>query len=136
MERLTTARQKYAKSLLALERSLTFFLEKSKSNSQEELENAFASLIKHFEMCYEMAWKFLQSYLKNKHSIEIASPKGVFRESFVMHLISESETKQFLDMAEARNATTHDYNEETAKEIGHRISNYYDALKLLERISI
>lgn len=136
MERLIASQQKYIKSLSALDRSLKFFLEKSKASSSEELENAFASLIKHFEMCYEMAWKFLQSYLKNKHSIEIASPKGVFRESFVMHLISESETKKFLDMAEARNATTHDYNEETAKEIGQRISDYYDTLKLLERISI
>lgn len=98
MERLIVAQRKFEKSLKALERSINFFKKKDLDSSQDELESALASLIKHFEICYEMCWKYLQSYLKYKHSIEIASPKPIFRESFAASLITQQETKELLGM--------------------------------------
>lgn len=136
MEKLTRAQNKFSNSLKALERSIHFFKIKSSSASKEELENTLAALIKHFEICYEMSWKYLQAYLKYKNNIEVASPKAIFRESFAVLLITQEETKGLLAMAEARNATTHDYDEETAKEICNRISGYLDILKSLEQINI
>jgi anti-sigma regulatory factor (Ser/Thr protein kinase) len=35
-------------------------------------------------------------------------------------------------ISEARNATTHDYNEETAQEIYIRVTEYYHTLKSIE----
>ena len=92
--------------------------------------------MKHFEICYEMCWKFLQQYIKKFHSIELSSPKAIFRECFLLGMISEEETKKLLDISEARNATTHDYNEETAQEICSRINEYLKTMKALERIKI
>jgi nucleotidyltransferase substrate binding protein (TIGR01987 family) len=136
VERLVFAHQKFLKSLNALERSLNFSLKYSASAETDELENSVASLIKHFEICYEMCWKFFQQYIKKFHSIELASPKAIFRECFVLKIINQEETKKLLDISEARNATTHDYNEETARELCSRISEYFITLKSLERITI
>ncbi len=136
MEKLVSAHQKFLKSLNALERSLKFSLKYSSGAETDELENSVASLVKHFEMCYEMSWKFLQQYIKKFYSIELASPKAIFRECFVLKIINEDETKKLLDISEARNATTHDYNEETARESCARIGEYFITLKLLERIVI
>lgn len=135
MEKVVAAHQKFLKSLNALERSLNFSLKYSSEAGTEELENSVASLIKHFEMCYEMAWKFLQQYIKKFYSIELASPKAIFRECFLLKIINQDETKKLLDISEARNATTHDYNEETARESCSRVSDYFITLKLLERVT-
>lgn len=48
----------------------------------------------------------------------------------------ESTTKEFLDISEARNATTHDYDEENAQEICQRIGDYYVTFKKLSDISL
>jgi len=135
VERLVFAHQKFSKSLHALERSLNFSLKYSASAATDELENSVASLIKHFEICYEMCWKFLQQYIKQYHFVELASPKAIFRECFVLKIINQEETKKLLDISEARNATTHDYNEETARESCSRISAYFITLKALDRIT-
>jgi hypothetical protein len=39
-------------------------------NKKSEL---VASLIKHYEMCFEASCKFLQLYLKQKYSIDLAA---------------------------------------------------------------
>ena len=39
-----------------------------------------AGVIKHFELTYETAWKFLKEYLANVYNCEALSPKQVFRE--------------------------------------------------------
>lgn len=135
MEKLVIAQQKFLKSLEALNQSIQFFL-KSNTQGHSEQKNAVASVVKHFELCYEMCWKFLQQHLKCNFEKEIASPKGVFRECFALKIITEKETKELLAIAEARNATTHDYDEETAQEICQRISEYYNTLFKLNRINI
>jgi|SRR5581483_3726686 len=38
-----------------------------------------AGVIKHFELAYETAWKFLKQYLLETYEIDITSPKQVFR---------------------------------------------------------
>lgn len=136
MEKLVFAHQKFLKSLNALERSLKFSSKYAANAATDELENAVASLVKHFEICYEMCWKFFQQYIKELHFVELASPKAIFRECFSLNIITQEETKKLLDISEARNATTHDYNQETAKETCSRIHEYFVTLKILERINI
>lgn len=132
MERLTSKQEKFLKSLQALDHSISLFL---RQDTPDDIKKSLiASYIKHFELCYETAWKFLQAYLAEKHMIKIDSPKKIFRECFALGIIDEDTTKNLLDMSEARNATVHDYDEETARETCKRIGNYYNILKILSTI--
>lgn len=83
-----------------------------------------------------MCWKFLQAILHQQYAIELSSPKAIFRECFTHQIIGQTETQELLDMAEARNATTHNYNEETAKEICKRITHYFEIFKQLDKLGI
>lgn len=58
----------------------------------------------------------------------------MFRECFVLGIIDNETTFELLNIAEARNATTHDYDLETAKETYERIADYCKILKRLKKI--
>lgn len=132
MEKLTYKQQKFIHTLEALERSIKVF---SRTDIDEDIrENLVASIIKHFEMCYEALWKFLKLYLEIRYAEIVDSPKKVFRQCFALGIIDESTTKELLDISEARNATTHDYDEENAQEICQRIGGYYIIFKKLQSI--
>ena len=135
MEKLKKKREKFIKSLHALDRSITVSLRDD--FSEDIMHSLVASNIKHFEMCYESAWKFLQIYLVEKYTQEqINSPKPIFRECFSLGILDNATIKELLDISEARNATVHDYDEETAQETCNRIHQYYETLKGLEKLSL
>ena len=134
MERLKNKHEKFIKSLQALDRSIKISL---RDTIQEEMRQSLvASNVKHFEMCYESAWKFLQLYLEQKYNQQLNSPKKIFRECFALGIIDSDTTQELLNISEARNATVHDYDEETAQETSKRISSYYLILETLEKLPI
>ena len=133
MEKLEPKQEKFIKSLVALERSIKVF--SRKDTPIDIKESLVASNVKHFEICYESAWKFLQVFLAHKCDKKLDSPKKIFRECFALEIIDDITTKNLLDMSEARNATVHDYDEETAQETCKRILGYYDTLKMLAKIA-
>lgn len=104
--------------------------------SLDEQASLVAAMIKHFELCFETAWKFLKEYLQYKYGQKIDSPKKVFRECFVLKIIDSTITQNLLDITEARNATIHDYDEETARETYKRIADYYLVFESLKNIKI
>jgi len=129
VEKLVYKHEKFLASLNALERSIKVF---SRTDIDSDVrENLVASIVKHFEMSYESSWKFLKLYLEVRYSEIVDSPKKVFRECFALGVIDEKTTKELLDISEARNATTHDYDEENAQEICKRINNYYATFEKL-----
>ena len=87
--------------------------------------------IKRFEYTLEITWKLAQTYLREKESIDLVSPRRVIRACFDMSFLNEDETKQFLDMINDRNLTTHTYDEETAQAIYDNLNAYYKLLDLL-----
>ena len=134
MEKLKYQHEKFIASLRALERSIKIF---SRTDISEDIrENLVASVIKHFELCYESAWKFLKLYLEKRYAEIADSPKKVFRKCYSAELIDEKTTKELLDISESRNSTTHSYNEENAQEICKRIDAYYVTFKQLESINL
>jgi nucleotidyltransferase substrate binding protein (TIGR01987 family) len=134
MEGINSAYNKFVKSYEALDRSLSFFSSGKYSFTTEEKETLVAGLIKHFELSYEMGWKFLQQYLKHKYEINLASPKAIFRECFAQKIVDYDTTEELLNMSNARNQTTHDYNEETAQETIGRVAHYYMVLEKLKKL--
>ena len=96
----------YQKALSQLER----FVQDDELNEMEE-----QGLIKAFEYTFELAWKTLQDFLKEKGYVGIVGPRPVIEQSFQDGYISDG--TGWLRMLTARNLSSHTYDEETAKEI-------------------
>lgn len=84
------------------------------------------SMIQRFEYSTDLLWKYLKSYLHEKHSIvpETISPSTIVRESARVGFISEQEAKTILEMIKKRNLTSHIYQEEIAEMLSAELPNY------------
>jgi nucleotidyltransferase substrate binding protein (TIGR01987 family) len=134
MEKLIYKHQNFIRTLSALERSIKIFL---RTDIDEEIrETLVASLVKHFEMCYEASWKFLKYYLEIRYSQIANSPREVFRQCFIAGLLDEQTIKGLLKICDARNTMTHTYDEEKAQEICKRIDSYYQIFQKISCISL
>lgn len=87
--------------------------------------------IQRFEFTFEAVWKALKLFLEENEGIISNSPKAVFRDAFVVRLLTERETKEFLGMVEARNSTVYTYNEVLAIKIAKAIPGYYKLMAQL-----
>ena len=65
------------------------------------------ALIQAFEVTCELAWKVLKDYLF-ENGISVSLPKQVIKEAFNKNVIKDGQL--WIDMIEARNATSHEYN--------------------------
>jgi len=88
------------------------------------------SAIQRFEFTYELAWKGMKAYLKEKGVIEINFPKDVIRTAFKAGLISDDPL--WLDMVDTRNQTSHLYKESMAEDVYSKIKKY---LPLFEKLN-
>ena len=89
--------------------------------------------IQRFEYSFEIFWKLLKEYLREKEGIICASPKSCFREAFKVELLTEDETIKSLEMTDDRNLTAHTYHEEVAMEIYQKIKMYYELMNNVYR---
>ena len=82
-----------------------------------ENETSFVrdSIIQRFELAFEMAWKTMFRFLKDKGANVPAKAYAVLPEAFDAHLISDADLWD--SMREYRNDTSHEYNEQKAIEI-------------------
>jgi nucleotidyltransferase substrate binding protein (TIGR01987 family) len=73
------------------------------------------SVIQRFETCYDCLWKVLKRYLLEELGLPETpnSPKPVFRIAFENNLL-KSGVEKWLNYAEARIGTSHDYSGEKA----------------------
>ena len=122
MERLNLKYEQLQQAYKQLKIIIKLFLEK-KDNAvpKEELIIYQDSLIQRFEICFDLTWKYIKTYLEDIHGIVSRSPKFVLQESFKQNLFNEKTLKKFLSMVDDRNTTSHVYDEDTAEEIGKRI---------------
>ena len=94
-------------------------LQKANSRLEEALKQPENNLqrdavIKRFEFCFEMAWKLMAEYLKYK-GFEVYGPRDSIRSGAQNGLAIDSE--KWMGLLEARNLTTHTYNEETSNVV-------------------
>ena len=107
-------------------------------NSYDRLEEALSislseplaldGTIKRFEFTFETTWKTLKVYLTDQ-GIQCQSPKSCLKGAFKMGWIKDED--QWLSMLQARNMTSHVYNEEMAKEIYNTIKGNHLLFKKL-----
>lgn len=141
MERLELRRQTLIKALSRFDYMQKKFLiafenrnqlkPKIGPNEEEDYLGYRDALIQRFEFSYDLTWKFLKIYLLSKYTITAESPRKVFQECFQQGLINENEVKELLKMIEARNYTTHTYDEDLIQELSYKIINYMAVVKQL-----
>lgn len=109
------------KSVDALRRSLDVSGRvMSPSDCGEDLaETVRAGVIQHFEMAYEQCWKFIQRWIRENVSPEDAefprTRKELFRIAARQGLISDP--LPWFSFGDARNMTSHAYDESQADEV-------------------
>ena len=128
---------KFEKSLKHLEAQLQNYHSAMDRTELKEIDReAIAeSVIQRFEICYDYLWKVLKRYLRESLGIpELPnSPKPLFRIAFESQLLPAIE--QWLEYADARTSTSHDYSEEKAQAtIAHALSFTRDAAILYQKM--
>ena len=91
------------------------------------------ALIQSFEVCFELSWKVLKDYLKVK-GLNVYLPKDVIKDAFANEVITNGQV--WIDMLDARNSISHEYNLDKVNLIIQKISsNYYDEIsKFAEQV--
>ena len=80
-----------------------------------EFEGVQAGLIQHFEFSYELSWKFMERFFVREGLPSGFTRKGLFREAIRVGLIEDFHG--WVKYNEARNKTSHTYDEVTAEEV-------------------
>lgn len=96
-----------------------------------------AGVIQHFEIVYELCWKFMQRWIRENRTPEEAdharTRKDLFRLSARCGLIEDPQP--WFAYAEARNRSVHTYNQEDADTVYFLVESFVrDSRYLLERL--
>ena len=93
-------------------------------------------VIQRFEYTMDLAWKFLQRYLKIDLQVDelvIRSKKDLFREAARLQVLDDAE--RWIVHYEARNATSHNYNQKIANRVYAQAKLFLpDVKKLMEML--
>lgn len=127
------------KQLLQAYKRLSYMVKTFKELSQNknlafpDQENEYIvhrdALIKRFEFCYDLTWKFFKLLLKLNYSIDVTSPRKVFQECYQQGIITLQQIEYLLAIIEIRNQTTHVYDEEMAQVMSSQIVESYSFLR-------
>lgn len=88
-------------------------------------------LIQGFEFTHELAWNVLKDYLEMEGIQGLVGSRSTAREAFKRGLVDDGQA--WLDMIEARNLSSHTYNQEVATSIVAAVRDrYYPAFLALQ----
>ncbi len=87
-------------------------------------------VIQRFEFTCELAWKTTREYLLSQNFTDINSPKAAMRQAFVYGLVDDG--NGWVELLNARNQTSHIYNDESAQQIYEKIEK--DFIRLFESL--
>jgi len=98
----------------ALDYALNTELDSPKKLYEKEIVTN--ALIHHFEIAYELSWKMMKRYIEMEDSdVKILTRKDLFRIAGEKRLIYDFH--KWVKFHNARNKTSHTYDEDTAKEV-------------------
>ena len=80
-------------------------------------------VIQRFEFSTELAWKSVREYLIEEGFTDINSPKSVMKQAYANKIINDEMT--WIELLNARNLTSHIYDDDTAAEIFNNIKSKY-----------
>lgn len=95
-------------------------------NQEKENILMHMALVQAYEVCFELSWKVLKDYLA-ENGLPVYLPKEVIKEAFNKNVIENGQI--WIDMLDARNATSHEYKMDKINLILEKISTtYYEEL--------
>lgn len=121
---------KFEINVLPFERAL-----KSLSEALKEQKNALIrdATIQRFEYTFELSWKLLRRYFKLNNNLDLFNVKDIFREAGKQGLIEKVE--KWFEYLEARNLTSHTYDENIAEKVYEKAKEFEQgALLLLSQV--
>ena len=111
--------EKYGKLIQALTR-----LEESIHDYDiVKLDSVRDGVIQRFEFCTELAWKTIREYLLDQGYSDVNSPKSVMKQAYADGLLDDEQA--WIDLLNARNLTSHIYDEATANGVFQSIQTVY-----------
>jgi len=87
-------------------------------------------MIKRFEFTYEMSWKALKRYLAYV-GIKATNPRICFQEAYAQGVITDE--RIWLDMMDARNVSSHTYDENEISDILAKMPEFNSAFAELKK---
>ncbi len=99
------------------------FLEAPKVDSHVLTEVLKEGLIQRFEYTHELAWNVMKDFAEYQGNNDLRGSRDTIREAFKMKLIEDGAL--WMSMIEARNRTSHTYDEKTADDIFQKIITVY-----------
>ena len=115
----------YQKALKKLIEGVEILEGESFDNDLKDIVNE--GLIQRFEFTHELAWNVMKDYAAYQGANEIRGSRDAIRYALRQDLISDA---LWMETINARNLTSHDYNQETANDIADKIKNSYVKLFL------
>ena len=125
MERVNKRLKNLYSALMRLEESLLTLHNPDAAPFREQIRD---SVIQRLEFTADLFWKCLKDYLEENHSMIVASPKTVFRESVNQKMMTLQEGKVFEQMIDDRNDTSHKYDASMTEEIVKRAPIFLEAM--------
>lgn len=114
----------------AIERYRKALADQSDLETREERRD---SLIKRFELTYDLLWKYLREYMIFTGRSAADSPRKVFQECLSLGLTNNAETEELVDLIEDRNLTTHVYDINLANRVAADIQKHHDVIATIIR---
>jgi nucleotidyltransferase substrate binding protein (TIGR01987 family) len=104
--------------------------------SEDQQEVIKAGVIQNFEFTYELCWKFMKRWLEENMGaayVDGVTRRELFRLSTESKLIADVD--QWMEYHEARNETSHTYDQDAADEIFQVAKTFFsDAQKFTKSI--
>lgn len=89
------------------------------------------SAIKRFELCFDVAWKSVKDFVREK-GVECHSPKNCFQAGLQNGLIEIADERDWDEMIKERNLAVHTYDVDLANDIYRKLPTY---LALFEKLA-
>ena len=116
--------ENFEQAVLRLEAALQY--------DPEVLDIALDAVIQRFEFTFERAWKSIWLAAKAV-GYDCKSPRGCLKLAYKLEWIEDEE--KWLRLLEARNLTSHTYDQETAVEVYETVKDTFEVFKsLLEEL--
>ena len=110
----------YQKALARLSEAVDLLVDNVNEGSEFDLLKE--GLIQRFEYTHELAWKVMKDYLEYQGYVDIRGSRDAIRKSLELNILSD---RRWMATIEARNLTSHNYDDETANNIYHEIMEVY-----------
>lgn len=131
MESLSVKYEAIVRLLDAFETAIDLYYEaKDDLKIDVTVREAFRdSVIKRFELSYDLLWKYLREYIGVVQGTYADSPRKVFDLCFQYGVTQADEEFLLFGMIKSRNLTTHTYDVNLANEMAEKVSEYYQVMR-------